>query len=63
MGKAAGAVVGVFMVGSGAMTLLSSFLGGAAEAAALGLMGVGLLFSSAALSGKVATTTGVAEEA
>ena len=63
MGKAAGAVIGVFMMSSGAMTLLNSFLGGAAESAALGLMGVGLLFSSAALSSRVVVTEGMAKEA
>lgn len=63
MGKAAGAVAGVFVMGTGAMALLSSVLGGAAEAAALGLMGVGLFFSSAALSGRVVAPSGVAKEA
>jgi len=63
MGKAAGAVVAVFMVGSGAMTLLSAVLGTYAEAAALSLVGLGLFATSSALAGKLPAPTGVAKEA
>jgi hypothetical protein len=42
MGKAAGAMAVVFMLGGGAMTLLSGIFGVHAEAAALAFVGVSL---------------------
>lgn len=43
MGKAAGMIAVMFMVGGGAVTLLSSLLGAHAEAAALALVGAGMV--------------------
>lgn len=63
MGKAAGAMVGAFMFGSGVMALLGTVLGEHAEAAVLGLVGLGLYASSAVIQGKVTPTTGVAKQA
>lgn len=62
---AAGAVIGMFMVGAGMMTLLGSVLGNYAEAASLALVGVGLFAGSSVLGGgKVAVpAAGVAKEA
>jgi hypothetical protein len=63
MGKAAGAVVAVFTLGAGVMTLLGSVLGAYAESATLALAGLGLLASSSVLSGRLLTPTRVAKEA
>ena len=64
MSKAAGAVIAMFTVGTGMMTLLGSVLGTYAEAATLALVGVGLLAGSSVLSGsKEVAPAGVAKEA
>jgi hypothetical protein len=64
MNKAAGAVIAMFTVGTGMMTLLGSVLGGYAEAASLALVGAGLLAGSSVLgSGKEATPARVAKQA
>jgi predicted RND superfamily exporter protein len=64
MSKAAGAVIAMFTVGAGMVTLLSSVLGTYAEAATLALVGVGLLAGSSVLSGNKETApAGVAKEA
>jgi hypothetical protein len=64
MSKAAGAVIAMFTVGAGMMTLLGSVLGTYAEAATLALVGVGLLAGSSVLSSnKEAAPAGVAKEA
>ncbi len=63
MGKAAGAMVAAFVVGSGVMALLGTVLGGHAEAAVLGLVGVSLYASSTLVQGRVAPAPGVAKEA
>jgi hypothetical protein len=66
MSKAAGAVIAMFTMGAGMMTLLGSVLGVYAEAATLALVGVGLLAGGSVLSGggKVAVPpAGVAKEA
>ena len=62
---AAGAVLGMFTVGAGMMTLLGSVLGPYAEAATLALVGVGLFAGSSVLSsGKVTVpAAGIAKEA
>ena len=63
---AAGAVIGMFTVGAGMMTLLGSVLGPYAEAATLALVGVGLFAGSSALGsgGKVTVpAAGIAKEA
>ena len=62
---AAGAVVGMFVVGAGMMTLLGSVLGTYAEAASLALVGAGLFAGSSALSGGKETVpaAGIAKEA
>ena len=63
MGKAAGAVVVVFLLGSGAMALLGSLLGTHAEAAAVTVMGLGLVGASSALSGKVPAAASLPKQA
>jgi hypothetical protein len=64
MSKAAGAVIAMFTVGAGMMTLLGSMLGGYAEAATLALVGMGLFAGSSVLSGgKETVPAGVAKEA
>jgi hypothetical protein len=64
MSKAAGAVIAMFTVGAGMMTLLGSVLGAYTEAATLALMGVGLLAGSSVLSSsKEVAPAGVAKEA
>jgi hypothetical protein len=62
---AAGAVVAMFTVGAGMMTLLGAVLGPYAEAATLALMGVGLFAGSSVLGGGKVTVpaAGVAKEA
>ncbi|MFY0523461.1 hypothetical protein ACN28I_09870 [Archangium gephyra] len=62
---AAGAVLGMFTVGAGMMTLLGSVLGNYAEAAALALVGVGLFAGTSVLSGTKETVpaAGIAKEA
>jgi hypothetical protein len=62
---AAGAVIGMFMVGAGMMTLLGSVLGNYAEAASLALVGVGLFAGSSMLSGnkEAVPAAGIAKEA
>ncbi len=56
MGKAAGLVVGVFVVGGAAMSFLSGVLGTFSEPVALSMMGVGLVMGSQLL-GKTAPAT------
>lgn len=51
MAKLVAAVAVVFAVGAGAMTVLGGFMGAAAEAAALGLVGAGLVGTGHALAG------------
>lgn len=64
MNKAAGAVIAMFTMGAGVMTLLGSVLGAYAEAATLALMGVGLFAGSSLLGGSKETApTGMAKEA
>ena len=52
MRKAFGTIVGIFVLGRGAMTLLAGPLGAHAETAALGLVGVGLLGAGVLLGRK-----------
>jgi hypothetical protein len=54
MRKALGAMVGIFVLGGGAMTVLAGPLGARAEAAALGLVGVGLIGTGILLGRKPA---------
>jgi hypothetical protein len=66
MSKVAGAaVIAMFTVGAGMMTLLGSVLGTYAEAATLALVGAGLFAGSSMLGGhKVSVpAAGVAKEA
>lgn len=56
MGKVAGAVAVVFMVGAGAVTMLGSVLGGVAEAAALGVVGAGLVGAGHLVTTRVGTS-------
>ena len=66
MRKAAGAVMAMFTVGAGMMTLLGSVLGAGAEAATLALVGVGLFAGSSVLgsgSKVAAPPAGVAKQA
>lgn len=62
---AAGAVIGMFMVGAGMMTLLGTVLGTYAEAASLALVGVGLFAGSSVLGSNKETVpaAGIAKEA
>ena len=61
---AAGAVVAMFTVGAGVMTMLGSVLGTYAEPATLAMLGAGLFASSTVLSGaKETAPAGVAKEA
>lgn len=63
---AAGAVIGMFTVGAGGMTLLGSVLGTHAEAVSLALMGVGLFAGSAMLGSggkETVASAGMAKEA
>lgn len=50
MGKAAGLMAAVFMVGGGVMTVTSAALGHFAEAAALAVVGLGMFGTSQFLS-------------
>ena len=62
---AAGAVIGMFVVGAGMMTLLGSVLGTYAEATSLALVGVGL-FAGSSMRGSGKETVpaaGIAKEA
>jgi len=64
MSKAAAAVIGMFSVGAGMMTVLGSVMGTYAEPVSLALMGVGLFAGSSMLSGgKDTAPAGVAKEA
>lgn len=61
---AAAAVVAMFTVGAGMMTVLSSVMGGYAEPATLALVGMGLVAGSGVLGGSKDTApAGVAKEA
>ncbi|WNG48232.1 hypothetical protein F0U60_31915 [Archangium minus] len=62
---AAGAVIAMFTVGAGMMTLLGSVLGAYAEAATLALVGAGLFAGSSVLSGSkdAVPEAGIAKEA
>ena len=53
MGKALGAVVGVFSLGGVSMRLSAGWLGSFSECAALGLVGLGLMVSSHLLGVRV----------
>lgn len=53
MGKAAAVLTVMFMLGGGVMGLLGNVLGVYAEAASLGLVGMGLFAGSQALGGKL----------
>ena len=55
MMRITGAVALVFALGAGAMTMLGAWLGGSAEAAALGLVGAGLVGTSYMLGGRPQT--------
>lgn len=50
MVKVAGVMAGVFVMGTGAMELMGRMMGGHSEAAALALIGFGLVGSSQLLS-------------
>ena len=50
MGKAAGVMAAVFIVGGGVMTVLSAALGAWAEAAALAVVGGGMYATSVVLA-------------
>ncbi|ATB32616.1 hypothetical protein [Melittangium boletus] len=64
MSKAAAAVIGMFSVGAGMMTVLGSVMGAYAEPVSLALMGVGLFAGSSLLGGSKETApAGVAKEA
>jgi len=64
MNKVAAAVVGMFTVGAGMMTVLGSVMGAYAEPVTLAMMGVALFASSSVLGGaKDAAPAGVAKEA
>jgi hypothetical protein len=64
MGKVTGAMVTVFLIGGGAMGTLGVLLGPLAEAAAVGLMGTGLLLCSGLMGARVpAAPVRVPEEA
>ncbi len=56
MGKVAGAASLAFMMGGGAMSVFTDFLGGYAEAAALGLVGFTLVAMSQVLGSKWVAT-------
>ncbi|MET0402566.1 MAG: hypothetical protein ABW123_09195 [Cystobacter sp.] len=61
---AAGAVVAMFTVGAGAMTMLGAVLGIYAEPATVVMLGAGLFAGSSLLQGvKDAAPAGVAKEA
>ena len=61
---AAGAVIAMFTVGAGVMTMLGSALGAYAEPATLAMLGAGLFASSTVLGGaKETAPAGVAKEA
>jgi hypothetical protein len=62
MGKAAGAMIAMFTVGAGVMTVLGTVLGAYAEATTLALVGVGLVAGSSVL-GKETAPAGVAKGA
>lgn len=63
MGKAAGVVALMFMVGGGAVTLFSNLLGAHAEAAALALVGAGMVATGQLLgSAKTVRAPGGSEE-
>ena len=53
MGKAMGAVVGVFSLGGVSMTLSTGWLGSFSECVALGVVGLGLMVSSHLLGVRV----------
>lgn len=61
---AAGAVIAMFTVGAGMMTMLGSMIGAYAEPVTLAVLGAGLFASSTVLSGaKETAPAGVAKEA
>ncbi|QAT84424.1 hypothetical protein EJ065_2854 [Corallococcus coralloides] len=63
MGKVAGAVGVVFMLGTSIVGLMGAPLGNGIEAGVLGMVGLALYGGSALLSGKAAEPAGVAKQA
>jgi hypothetical protein len=63
MSKVAGAVIAVFSVCGGMMTMLSPVMGPYGEALTLVVSGVGLLASSSLVGSKLTEPTEVAEKA
>jgi hypothetical protein len=63
MGKVTGAMVTVFLLGGGASGPLAALLGAYAEAAAVALMGAGLLACGSMLGRTEAAPQGMAKEA
>lgn len=57
MARLTAAVAVVFAVGAGAMTVMGTMLGGAAEAVALGLVGAGLVGTSYVMGGRLGSKT------
>ncbi len=56
MGKVAGAASLAFMMGGGALTIFTNFLGAYSEAAALGVVGFTLVGMSQMLGSKLVTS-------
>lgn len=63
MGKVAGAVGVVFMLGTSIVGLLGASGGGSIEAGVLGMVGLALYGGSSLLSGKATEPAGVAKQA
>ncbi len=63
MGKVAGAVGVVFMLGTSIVGLVGASMGGSVEAGVLGMVGLALYGGSSLLSGKATEPEGVAKQA
>ncbi|WP_223645193.1 hypothetical protein [Corallococcus sp. EGB] len=63
MGKVAGAVGVVFMLGTSIVGLLGTTMGGSVEAGVLGMVGLALYGGSSLLGGKATEPEGVAKQA
>ncbi|NBD13528.1 MULTISPECIES: hypothetical protein [Corallococcus] len=63
MGKVAGAVGVVFMLGTSVVGLMGASLGNGVEAGVLGMVGLALYGGSALLSSRAAVPAGVAKQA
>ncbi|RKH37372.1 hypothetical protein D7V93_42135 [Corallococcus llansteffanensis] len=63
MGKAAGAMGLVFMVGTSVVGLMGATMGSGIEAGVLGMVGLALYGGSALLNGKATEQVGVAKQA